>query len=324
MSHLSSESPYLSRGIRAFIQAVEKENAPPLYTLSPAAAREVLEGVQSNPIEKFEVDLQSVILPVGPTGVVQTFVLRPPGVEGKLPVIVYFHGGGWVLGGLSTHDRLVRELCVRTDAALVFVEYTPSPEAQYPVPCEQAYAALAHLGQIADAYSLDSERLAVAGDSVGGNMAIVASLLAKERGGPKIRLQLLFYPVTDATMDTPSYEQFANGPWLTRRAMEWFWDQYLPDKSRREEVTASPLRGSAEELAGLPPALVITAENDVLRDEGEAFARRLDEAGISAACLRLNGTIHDFVMLDALAREPTTRAAMKVATGALKRALASR
>ena len=260
-------------------------------------------------------------LPVGPTGKVPTRFIRPEGAGGKLPIVFYFHGGGWILGDKDTHDRLVRELAKGAKAAVVYPNYTPSPEAQYPVPLEQAYAAMLYIIEHADAYGLDPSRIAVAGDSVGGNMATVMTLLAKERKGPEIAFQLLLYPVTDANFDTESYRTFAEGPWLTREAMKWFWDAYAPDARRRGEITASPLRATPEQLAGLPPAMIITAENDVLRDEGEAYARKLIEAGVHVACVRYNNTHHDFMMLNALAETTPTRAAVAQAAAALKKML---
>ena len=249
---------------------------------------------------------------------------RPTGAvspDEDLPTLVYFHGGGWILGDKDTHDRLVRELAKGAKAAVVYPNYTPSPEAQYPVPLEQAYAAMLYIIEHADAYGLDPSRIAVAGDSVGGNMATVMTLLAKERKGPEIAFQLLLYPVTDANFDTESYRTFAEGPWLTREAMKWFWDAYAPDARRRGEITASPLRATPEQLAGLPPAMIITAENDVLRDEGEAYARKLIEAGVHVACVRYNNTHHDFMMLNALAETTPTRAAVAQAAAALKKML---
>lgn len=225
------------------------------------------------------------------------------------------------MGDKDTHERLVRELAQGAQAAVVYPNYTPSPEAQYPVPLEQAYAAMLSVLQRADDYGLDASRVAVAGDSVGGNMATVMALLAKERKGPRIDFQLLLYPVTDANFDTESYRAFADGPWLTRRAMQWFWDAYAPDETRRGEITASPLRATPEQLRGLPPALIITAENDVLRDEGEAYARKLSDAGVRVACVRYNGTHHDFMMLNGLAETTPARAAVAQSAAALKKML---
>jgi acetyl esterase len=234
---------------------------------------------------------------------------------------MYFHGGGWILGDRDTHDRLIREIAVGAETAVVFVEYARSPEARYPVAIEQAYAATRYVADNGAGLRVDPLRLAVAGDSVGGNMAASVTLMAKQRRGPKIALQLLFYPVTHAGFDTPSYTRFADGPWLTKRAMQWFWDAYLPDSASRNEPTATPLNASLDQLAGLPEALVMTDENDVLRDEGEAYARKLSNAGVRVTSMRYNGTIHDFVMLNALADTPATRAAIAQAVGALKTTL---
>ncbi|WP_020649156.1 alpha/beta hydrolase [Solimonas variicoloris] len=310
-------------GTQAFLDAVAAQGGKPIYTLSPAEARQVLSGAQAGAVATLPAEIEDRVLKTGPTGQVRVRIVRPAGNKTELlPVIVYFHGGGWVLGGTDTHDRLIRELANGAQAAVVFVDYDRSPEAQYPVPLEQGYAALKYVAEHAAELKVDASRLAVAGDSVGGNMAAANTLLAKQRGGPQIDFQLLFYPVTDADFDNGSYREFANGPWLTRPAMAWFWDAYLPDVAKRREPTASPLRASLEQLKGLPPALVITDENDVLRDEGEAYAAKLARAGVPVTQVRYLGTIHDFVMLNGLAATPATRAAIKQANAALRRALA--
>ncbi|NKF21474.1 alpha/beta hydrolase [Solimonas marina] len=308
-------------GTQAFVDAVAAQGGKPLYELSPEAARQVLAGAQAGPVATLPADVEDRVLNVGPTGQVKIRIVRPVGVQGTLPVIVYFHGGGWVLGGPDTHDRLIREIANGAQAAVVFVDYDRSPEAQYPVPIEQDYAVLDYVAQHPGEFKVDATRLAVAGDSVGGNMAAVMTLLAKQRGGPKIDFQLLFYPVTDADFDNGSYRQFADGPWLTKPAMEWFWNAYLPDVAKRAEPTASPLRASLEQLRGLPPALVITDENDVLRDEGEAYAAKLAQAGVPVTQVRYLGTIHDFVMLNGVAETPAARAAIEQANTALRAAL---
>ena len=199
-------------------------------------------------------------------------IVRPRQARGPLPVIVYVHGAGWVFGNSHTHDRLIRELAVGAGAAVVFPSYSLSPEAKYPTAIEECYAAAAWVAEQGAGHDLDPARMAVAGDSAGGNMAIALTLLAKERGGVAFRHQVLFYPVTDARFDTGSYEEFATGYFLRRDAMQWFWDQYTTDPAERAQITASPLRATLEQLAGLPPTLLITGEADVLRDEGEAFA----------------------------------------------------
>ncbi len=296
-------------------------DAPPIFTLSPDDARSVLVRAQSMPVGKPSAQIEDVAFPVGPTGSVPVRIVRPARALGPLPVVVYFHGGGWILGDRGTHDRLVREIAAGVEAAVVFVDYARSPEARYPVAIEQAYAATCYVVDHGASLRIDPLRLAVAGDSVGGNMAAAVTLMAKERRRPKIGFQVLFYPVTDARFDTASYTRFAEGPWLTKCAMEWFWDAYLPDPAERKQPTATPLNASLDQLAGLPEALVITVENDVLRDEGEAYARKLSNAGVRVTSTRYNGTIHDFVMLSALADTPATRGAIAQAIFALKTTL---
>lgn len=323
MAAPDSKNPNLTFDTLAFIKGLEAQGGPPLYTLSPEQARQVLVKVQSGPAPRPDVHIEDVALAAGPTGSVDVRIVRPKsGTTGALPVIFYFHGGGWILGDKTTHDRLVRELCCGTGAAVAYVNYTPSPEAQYPVPIEQAYGAYELMVKNAADFGFDHTRFALAGDSVGGNMATVVAMLAKDRKGPKARFQLLLYPVTDARMDNGSYKAFADGPWLTKKAMEWFWDAYLPDKSKRNQPTASPLLAPVDMLRDLPDALIITDENDVLRDEGEAYAVKLDEAGVKVVCVRVNGTIHDFAMLNALAETGAARSAVALSIMALKTALA--
>jgi acetyl esterase/lipase len=235
-------------------------------------------------------------------------------------VILYVHGAGWVFGNAHTHDRLIRELAVGAQAVVVFPEYSLSPEARYPVAIEQNYAVAAWVagGGVPDA---DGSRLAVAGDSVGGNMAAALTLMAKERGGVSLAAQVLFYPVTDAAFDTASYHEFAEGYFLRRDGMQWFWDQYTTSADDRAQITASPLRASEQQLRDLPPALVITAEADVLRDEGEAYAAKLRQAGVAVTAVRYEGIIHDFVMLNALRGTFAAEGAINQAAGYLGKAL---
>ncbi|HVX32711.1 MAG TPA: alpha/beta hydrolase [Solirubrobacterales bacterium] len=300
---------------------VEASARPPyLYEMTPTEARAVLDGIQAAPIEKLPVEDEWVTVPAE-VGDVAVRILRPPHATGPLPAILYMHGGGWVLGDADTHDRLVRELCVGTGAAVVFVEYARSPEARYPVAIEQGYATARWIGREGPAHGLDPRRVAVAGDSVGGGMAAALALLARERGDVSFVHQSMYYPVTDAAMDTGSYERFAEGYFLTARSMAWFWDAYAPDLERRAEPYASPLRATDEQLAGLPPALVIVDEADVLRDEGEAYAARLRGAGVDVTTVRYDGITHDFMMLNPLARTQATRAAIAQALATLREAL---
>lgn len=307
---------------RSFLEKVNKQGGTPIYQLSPKDARKVLSDLQAAQVAKLPADINDLDIPVGPEGRVSVRIIRPKGNKEILPVVMYFHGGGWVLGGKDTHDRLVREIANGANAAVVFVNFTPSPEAKYPTPVEEAYAATKYVSENGEKLNLDSSRLAVAGDSVGGNMAAAVLLLAKERGGPKIDYQVLFYPVTDANFDTQSYQQYSTSIWLTREAMKWFWENYLPDEEARKQPTASPLQASLDQLRGQPPALIITDENDVLRDEGEAYAHKLIQAGVNVTAVRYLGTIHDFVMLNPLAGTPATCSAIGLANESLRAAFA--
>jgi acetyl esterase len=303
---------------QAFVDATA---APPyLYELSPAEARKVLDDVQSAPIDKLSVD-EHWITVLADVGDVRVRIVRPSGAEGTLPVVLYMHGGGWVLGNAGTHDRLVRELACGAGAAIAFVEYDRSPEARYPVAIEQGYATARWIVGNGAAHGLDPERMAIAGDSVGGNMTAAIALMAQERGDVRFVQQSMYYPVTDAAMDTASYAQFAEGYFLTAKSMAWFWDCYCPDLGRRAEPFASPLRASDEQLAGLPPAFVIVDEADVLRDEGEAYAARLRAAGVAVTAVRYDGITHDFMMLNPLSDTHATRAAVAQAIAILRDAL---
>lgn len=308
----------LEPATRAFVENVNKQGGTPIYELSPKDARQVLSDLQAAEVTKLPADLEDLTIPAGPEGQVSIRIVRPKGSKENLPAVMYFHGGGWVLGGKDTHDRLVREIANGANAAVVFVNFTPSPEAKYPTPIEEAYAATKYIAEKGKDLNLDTSKLVLAGDSVGGNMVAAVLLLAKEWGGPNIAYQVLFYPVTDANFDTPSYQQFATGIWLTREAMKWFWNNYLPDKEARKQPTASPLQASIDQLKGQPPALIITDENDVLRDEGEAYAHKLIQAGVNVTAVRYLGTIHNFVMLNALAGTPATCSAVGLVNETLK------
>ncbi|MGW5479209.1 alpha/beta hydrolase [Streptomyces sp. NPDC004008] len=312
-------SPVLEPAAAAFAEATA--NPPYLFDLGPAEGRKAVDEVQSGEISKPEIAEEWVTVQGGPTGSVRARIIRPADAEGTLPVIVYIHGAGWVFGNAHTHDRLVRELAVGARAAVVFPEYDLSPEARYPVAIEQNYAVAQWIVREGAANGLDATRIAVAGDSVGGNMSAALTLMAKERGDVPLVQQVLFYPVTDAAFDTPSYHQFAEGYFLRRDAMQWFWDQYTTDENQRAEITASPLRATTGQLRGLPPALVITGEADVLRDEGEAYASKLRQADVPVTSVRYQGIIHDFVMLNALRDTHAAEAAINQAVATLRTAL---
>jgi acetyl esterase len=292
--------------------------APSLATLTPERAHAVLTDLQAKPVPLRPADVEDTTWPVGPTGSTRIRIVRPQGVRETLPLLMYFHGGGWVLGDKVTHDRLVRELAEGVRAAVVFVDYVNSPEAKYPVQNEQAYASMLYAVEHAKELGVDASRLAIAGDSVGGNMSAAVTLMAKERGGPTIAYQVLFYPLVDYLGDSGSYRQYADGPWLTKRTMKWMFDLQGLDGS--EDYHAFPLRATVEQLRGLPDALLIT-DDDILQDEGEAYAHKLAQAGARVTTVRYNGTVHDFAMLNPLAETPAARAAIQQAITALRTAL---
>ena len=299
-------------------------NPPYLFELGPDQGRRTIDAVQSGPVKKLTVDVEDTSVPGGPSGQVSVRILRPQGTPRPLAVIVYLHGAGWVFGNHHTHDRLIRELAVGAQAAVVFPNYSRSPEAKYPTAIQECHAVASWVAEHGQERGLDTSRIAIAGDSVGGNMSAAVTLLAKQRGGPAFRHQVLFYPVTDASFDTESYRQFATGYYLRRDGMQWSWDQYTTDPAQRAEPTASPLRASLEQLAGLPPALVITAEADVVRDEGEAYADKLRDAGVAVTADRFHAIIHDFVMLNALADTNAARGAITLATDTLRTVLSDK
>ena len=306
----------LEPAAQAFAEATA--DPPYLYELGPEKGRETVDEVQSSEIDKPEVQDEWTTVEGGPTGSVKVRIVRPPGASGTLPVILYIHGAGWVFGDAHTHDRLVRDLAVGAHAAVVFPEYDRAPEHRYPTQLEQSWTVAEWVVKEGTSNLLDGSRMAVVGDSVGGNMSAALTLMAKERGTVSFVQQVLFYPVTDAAFDTDSYHQFADGYFLSRTGMYWFWDQYTTDPGERAQITVSPLRATLEDLAGLPPALIITGEADVLRDEGEAYAAKLRQAGVPTVSTRYQGVIHDVVMLNTLHDMPPARAAVAQAVGVLR------
>ncbi|MFD1990307.1 alpha/beta hydrolase [Paenibacillus nicotianae] len=307
---------YLEPAAQKF--ADDNSKPPFLSDLGPEKGRETVDEVQSGEVYKPEVDIEELSIAGGPSGEVSVRILRPKNAPETLPVLVYIHGAGWVFGNAHTHDRLSRELATGAEVAVVFVNYSLSPEHKYPTAIEEIYAVVEWIAKEGSTKGLDASKLYVGGDSVGGNMTAAITLMSKERSGPTIQKQLLFYPVTDASFDTESYQQFAEGYFLQRDGMKWFWDQYTTDPNERAQITASPLRATTEQLSGLPEALVITGEADVLRDEGEAYANKLREAGVPVTAVRFQGIIHDFVMLNVLADTNAKKGAIKLATTFLR------
>lgn len=294
----------------------ETSRPPFLFELPPAEGRKILEKLQSDPVLRYSARVTDTRVNTGRWGVVPVHCICPEKLPDSPGVIFYIHGAGWVFGSLNTHRKLVYELAARTGSLVIFPEYSLSPEAKYPVALEQCYYILCFLPRLLSYLRLkaDLSRLTVAGDSVGGGMAAIMTLLAKYRSGPRIRRQLLYYPVTNACFDTGSYRQFACGYYLYREGMMWFWDQYTTPDTDRSQVTLSPLRACEDQLKGLPEAMILNGEADVLRDEGEEYARRLRQAGVGVTALRFQGIIHDFVMLNALDDTFACRAAMDIST----------
>ncbi len=300
---------------RAYVQSLRAQGWQPLDQLSAADARVRMRQMQQGDVSGYAVAVERHTID---DFTVQ--VVKPSGVKEPLPAIVYYHGGGWVLGDFDTHGRMAREIAIQSRAAVVFVEYARSPEVRYPVPLEQCYRAVTWVAEQGRAAGLDAARVAVAGDSAGGELAAAVSLVAVQRGGPKICMQALIYPITDCDFTTASYRDFESGLNLDTAAMRWFWNHYAPNEAARLDPLASPLRASLDKLKGLPPALVITAECDVLRDEGEAFARKLADAGVPVTAVRFGGVLHAFMMVDQLAQERQAMSAMRFLASELRQA----
>jgi acetyl esterase len=308
----------LEQSARALTEAVAQ--GPPLSGVSLADARKAVEAAQSDPIPMPDIDESWVTLSSG-FGDFDVRIIRPPGSTGPLPVILYLHGGGWILGSWITHDLLTRRLAVGAGAAVAFVEYSRAPEAKYPTQIEQCYAAAQWIVEQGAGGGFDATRIAVAGDSAGGNMSTVLALMAKRRGDVRFVHQSLYYPMTDADAeDSESLRTFKDGPYGSAEGLLWFWSSYLPNDESRSDILVSPLQATLADLEGLPPALVIVDENDVLRDQGESYANKLRDAGVPTASVRFNGTIHDFMRLNALRDSESTRAAIGLAIAALRRA----
>ncbi len=295
----------------------KNSSKPPLiFQLPPEEGREVLERAQDTPVYKYPAEIKSICVTTSCWGSINVYFIIPSNICNVPNIIYYIHGAGWVFGSLHTHDKLVRELGARTNSIVVFPEYSRSPEAKYPTAIEQCYEILCKIPDLLSQMGCiaNLSTLTVAGDSVGGNMSTIMTILAKKRKGPKIHKQLLYYPVTDACFNTPSYWQFAVDYYLYRAGMMWFWNQYTMSKKERNEITASPLRATLDDLSNLPDAMILNGEADVLRDEGECYAQKLRKAGVDVTAVRFQAIIHDFVMLNALDQTKACRAAMDLST----------
>ncbi|MEO5891476.1 MAG: alpha/beta hydrolase [Ferruginibacter sp.] len=312
--------PNISVGVKGFLTKLNA-GGKQLEDMSPDDARKVLEGAQTS----VSVDLSGIDVSekmINSDGYkVKLYIVRPAGVKEKLPVFIFIHGGGWVLGDFPTHKRMVRDLVVGSGAVAVFPEYTRTPQAAYPQAINEIYAATKWVAEHGAEINVDGKRLAIVGNSVGGNMTAVTALMAKDKHGPEIKLQILLWPIVDADYNTESYKEFGMDRYLTKSTMQWMYDMYIPDPAKRRDIYASPLRATIDQLKGLPPALIVVAENDVLRDEGEAYGRKLDEAGVPETTARYNGMIHDFGLLNPIATIPQTKALFIQASAELKKYL---
>ncbi|MBD6619797.1 alpha/beta hydrolase [Komarekiella sp. 'clone 1'] len=316
-----ADDPRLSREVKAFLKLLNSGNGSLLETLPPLEARQVLVNAQAavkvdvSGIDESEKTITADGYPI------KLNIVRPEGVKGTLPVFMFIHGGGWVLGDYPTHKRMVRDLVVLSGFVAVFVNYTRTPDAQYPQAINEIFAATKWVAEHGEEIGVDGKNLAVVGNSVGGNMTAVTTLMAKAKGGPHIKLQIMMWPIVDADFETDSYHQFGEKRFLTTPLMKWMYDMYIADPEKRKDIYASPLQATVEQLKGLPTALIQVAESDILRDEGEAYGRKLDEAGVSVTTVRYNGMIHDFGLLNALAELPATRSLFIQATAELKKHL---
>ena len=315
-----ADDPRLSREVKAFLKLLNAGGAP-LETLPPLEARQVLVDAQASvPVDLSGIEESEKTITADGYPITLNIV-RPEGSKGTLPVFIFIHGGGWVLGDYPTHKRMVRDLVVLSGFSGVFVNYTRTPDAQYPQAINEIYAATKWVAEHGEEVGVDGKNLAVVGNSVGGNMTAVTSLMAKAKGGPHIKLQIMMWPIVDASFETESYHQFGDQRFLTTPLMKWMYDMYIADPEKRQDIYASPLQATVEQLQGLPPALIQVAESDILRDGGEAYGRKLDEAGVKVTTVRYNGMIHDFGLLNGLAEVPAVRSLFVQAAAELKKYL---
>jgi len=316
-----AQNPKVEHRIREFLKALNSSGGKPIETLTPAEARKVLVDAQASvrlPLPACDIEAKTITqdgLKVSLT------IVRPAGSKAVLPGFIFVHGGGWVLGDFPTHERFVRDLVADSGFTAIFVNYTPSPEAHYPTAINEIHAAAKWVAENSATIRVDGKRLAIVGNSVGGNMTAAVALMAKDNGGPEFKCQIMLWPVTDANFETESYHEYADGYFLSRAMMMWFWDAYAPERAQRREIYASPLQATLEELKGLPPALIQVAGNDVLRDEGVAYARQLDAAGVDVTSVRYENLIHDYGLLNAISQVPAVRDALHQAAEMLRKHL---
>ncbi len=322
MSEPNSKKPNLDNVSKKFLEELKNTSNTPIYEMQPDDARNFLLTLQKKYYTTIDANIEDINIFSLTSGDINVRLVRPKDKTNEiLPLILYCHGGGWVIGDAEAYDMTIKTIADNTDSVVAFVNYSRAPEFKYPEAINQIYAVLKHLYENGSDYKIDTNHIAIVGDSAGGNMASAITIKNKIEKGPKITFQALIYPVIDAEMDSDSYKDFKNGPWLSKDAMEWFWNSYLSDKEQKKDIFVSPINADIETLKDLPPALIITAENDVLRDEGEAYARKLIEAGVDTACVRINNTFHDFMMLNGLRNSKATKAGFKLLCQFLKYSL---
>jgi acetyl esterase/lipase len=316
-----SQNPKVEHRIREFLNALNSAGGKPIETLTVDEARKILADAQASvPLELPPCDVEDKT--ISQDGVeVRLSIVRPAGSKAVMPGFIFVHGGGWILGDFPTHERFVRDLVADSGLTAIFANYTPSPEAHYPTAINEIHAAAKWVAAHGQEIKVDGKRLAIVGNSVGGNMTAAVTLVAKDKGGPEFKCQVMLWPVTDANFETESYREYAEGYFLSRAMMQWFWDAYAPDHERRGEIYASPLRASVDQLKGLPPTLIQVAGNDVLRDEGLAYGRKLDSAGVDVTMVRYENLIHDYGLLNAISQVPAVRDALHQTAEILKRYL---
>ncbi|MCF6402858.1 alpha/beta hydrolase [Chitinophaga filiformis] len=315
--------PRIDPQIRVFLKGLNDagKGQPPIYKLPGTGPADALTALQN----QTQVDLSGIEVTervITQDGIsVPVHIVRPAGVTGTLPVIVFYHGGVWLVGNFENHKRLVRDLVVGTNAVIVFPDYTLIPQAKYPTQINEAYATLQWVAAHGAEMNVDPARLAIAGNSVGGNMSAAIALMAKDKNGPAIKMQVLLYPAVGADFNTESYKEFADGRFLTRDFMEFGWNLYAPNAATRKERYAVPMVATKEQLTGLPRTLIQTAENDPLRDEGEAYGKKLREAGVNCVVTRYVGVIHDFGILNGINKVPAVQESVKEVVRQLNEAL---
>ncbi|PKH49544.1 hypothetical protein CXF68_02045 [Tenacibaculum sp. Bg11-29] len=308
----------LDPAVQEFLEVIHSYNGPPLQELPLDVGRAAMENLQKDSTLTYDKVNFTKIKFKEKSKEVSVVVVKPKGAKKIIPTFIYFHGGGWVFNGFETHKRLMRDIALKAEVAVVFVEFSRAPEASYPVANEEGYLVASFISKYGKKYGLDSTNIVVGGDSAGGNMATAVAMMAKQNGFPKLKAQILLYPVTDTNLNTPSYERFSKGHYLTRSTMKWFWEVYAPNKDIHSLATVAPLKASLNDLKNLPKTLLITAEYDVLRDEGEAYAKKLRMAKVPVVSTRYGGTIHDFLMLNPLRETFASKAALEQICNFLK------